>query len=61
MLSIWKLMRVKNSRDHVPEKLKRIVVHIPVSVSPGTPKLSELSLINASVELVNVCGDNVKS
>lgn len=33
----------------------------PVSVSPGTPRLSELSLMKASVELVNVCGDNVRS
>lgn len=34
---------------------------VPVSVSPGTPRLSELSLMKASVELVNVCGDSVRS
>lgn len=36
-------------------------LYSPVSVSAGTPKLFELSLINASAELVNVCGDNVRS
>lgn len=33
----------------------------PVSLSAGTPKLFELSLIKASAELVKVCGDSVRS
>lgn len=33
----------------------------PVSLSVGTPKLLELSLIKASAELVKVCGESVRS
>lgn len=33
----------------------------PASLSAGTPKLLELSLIKASVEFVKVCGESVRS
>lgn len=39
----------------------KMLTNLPLSVSAGTPRLLELSLMKASAEFVNVCGDNVKS
>ena len=44
-----------------PGFITSLNIVLPVSASPGTPKLSELSFMKASVELVKVCGESVKS